>query len=372
MWQKTAIFHLSFFGAWLASLGGAQVFAQEGKRVYADGTFHLPANSVPYSSLASEAARLKFMEYIRLNERMAKGECGSPDACVFKPGAEKLARRFPVKITEERIGGVLTDVVIPASGVSAKNARRVLINLHGGGFLLGARYGARMEAIPIASVAGIKVISVDYRQAPQYKFPAASEDVAAVYRELLKQYPAENIGIYGCSAGGILSAQAVAWFQTHDLPRPGAIGILGSGAVVPLQGDSNHALAALGEAPDSDRGASKLRVFPETDEGFKKFVPYFDDPKIDLKDPLISPVLYPSVIKTFPPSLLISGTRDAALSGTVFSHIQLVKAGVPAELYVWEGAQHCSYAEGMVDADVPETREAFDVIANFFDRHLGR
>jgi acetyl esterase/lipase len=83
----------------------------------------------------------------------------------------------------------------------------------------------------MAGIGHVKVISIDYRQAPEHKFPAASEDVAKVYQELLKTFKAENIGIYGCSAGGFLTAQSVAWFQAHNLPAPGAIGIFCAGAL---------------------------------------------------------------------------------------------------------------------------------------------
>ena len=51
--------------------------------------------------------------------------------------------------------------------------------------------------------------------APEYQFPTASEDVAAVYKALLRKYRAQNIGIYGCSAGSLLAAEALAWFQTY-------------------------------------------------------------------------------------------------------------------------------------------------------------
>ena len=71
----------------------------------------------------------------------------------------------------------------------------------------------------------IQVITVDYREAPEHAFPAASEDVATVYRDLLKQYDPKSIGIYGISAGGFLTAQTVAWLQQENLPMPGAIGI---------------------------------------------------------------------------------------------------------------------------------------------------
>ena len=67
--------------------------------------------------------------------------------------------------------------------------------------------------MPVAVLGRIKVVSLDYREGPKYRFPAASEDVAAAYRELLKTYRAEDIGIYGCSAGGMLTGMSVAWFQ---------------------------------------------------------------------------------------------------------------------------------------------------------------
>jgi acetyl esterase/lipase len=74
-------------------------------------------------------------------------------------------------------------------------------------------------------VGRIKVVAVDYRLGPENRFPAASEDVTNVYRELLKTYRPENIGIFGCSAGGMLSGQAIPWFLKEHLPLPGAIGV---------------------------------------------------------------------------------------------------------------------------------------------------
>ena len=87
----------------------------------------------------------------------------------------------------------------------------------------------------------------------------------------------------------------------------------------------------------------------------------------DYNDPLVAPVAFPDVLSSFPPTLVISGTRDIGLSEAIYTHTQLVKAGVQADLHVWEGMWHCFFH----DADLPESREVYTVIESFFDKHLG-
>lgn len=261
----------------------------------ADGTVRLPAMSVPPSPLASKESILSFVEYLNtvVPALPTGGDMNSRrkalDDIRMRPGVERLRAMFPVTITPKVIGGVQTDVVEPRDGVPADNGERVLINLHGGGFMVGARYSGQQESIPIASLGQFKVITVDYRLAPENKFPAGSEDVAAVYKALLKQYKPSSIGIYGCSAGSLLTAEAVAWFQKHGLPKPGAIGLFGQGAITNV-GESNYVQAALSGA--SIRG-------PKPDGN-----PYFAVAGLDLKDPLVSPGYSLSVLAAFPPTLL--------------------------------------------------------------------
>jgi monoterpene epsilon-lactone hydrolase len=247
---------------------------------------------------------------------------------------------------------VQTDVVVPSTGISAANQNRVLINLHGGGFAVAARYGGQSESVPVAGTGQVKVITVDYRMAPEHRFPAASEDVAKVYAELLKSYRPENVGIYGCSAGADLTAESVAWFQTHGLPRPGAISMMGGSAVVDHSGDSNYVSAALGGYP-----MPAISPVVEADDYFAG---------ANLSDPMISPAHYDSVMKEFPPSQFINGIRDATLSGALYTHSRLVDLGVDADLHVWEGAAHC-----FPTPESPEGRQAFRLMTRFFDRHLG-
>lgn len=99
---------------------------------------------------------------------------------------------------------------LPLSSYMSAEAGVALIKrmtqAHAGDSTLGDAAIQLLESIPVSALARIKMVSIDYRMSPEHKFPAASEDVAAVYKNLLKQYAPGNIGIYGCSVGGILTA----------------------------------------------------------------------------------------------------------------------------------------------------------------------
>jgi acetyl esterase/lipase len=332
-------------------------------KVDPDGTVHLPDVPVPYSSLASKEAKANFLDTVAHSPLPRPGatidQQRQEDAAKMMAARDRLMKTFDVQVLPEKIGGVQTDVVVPKAGVSPRHKDRVLINLHGGGFSVGARYGGQVEAIPISAVGRYKVVTVDYRMGPENHFPAASEDVAAVYRALLKTYRPENIGIYGCSAGGLLTSQSLAWFQARGLPTPGAAGVFGSGAQLTGSGDSSYVAAPLMGFP--------MPALPPID--VRKIFPYFTG--AELEDALVSPIGHPETLRRFPPTLVISGTRDLGLSTSLNLHRRLTALGVDADLHVWEAATHCWFASATVDPSVPETQEAWNVIANFFDKRLG-
>jgi acetyl esterase/lipase len=99
---------------------------------------------------------------------------------------------YPVNIAADTMAGVPVRVITPLA-ISPEKRGRVLINLHGGGF--NSDSGSLSETIPIANLSGIKVIAVLYRLAPEHPFPAGLDDAIAVYKELLKTYKPEHIGI---------------------------------------------------------------------------------------------------------------------------------------------------------------------------------
>jgi acetyl esterase/lipase len=98
-----------------------------------------------------------------------------------------------------------------------------------------------------------------------------------------------------------------------------------------------------------------------------KVFPYFMG--ADADDPLLSPVRHPDILKRFPPTLVLSGTRDLGLSASVQLDERLTEAGVESSLHVWEAGMHCFFVTA---PDAPESRRAWEFIVAFFDRHLGR
>jgi epsilon-lactone hydrolase len=326
--------------------------------VKADGSVTSSVASIPYSSFASPQARAFFPRMIAAGSKAPPLSAPIAQSRDFydrlnSARAARMEKLYPVTMQRETIAGVGTDVVLPAQGIAAKNRHRVLINLHGGAFLWGAHSGALVESIPIASLGRIEVVSVDYRQGPEHVFPAASEDVEAVYRALLKHYPAKNIGIYGCSAGGVLTGEAVARIISKKLPVPGAIGTF-CGSVSEMGGDSTYIAPVLnGEQPS----ARPLKLAD---------LPYFKG--ASASDPLVFPANSPALLAKFPPTLLITGTRDFTMSAVLHSHALLIDAGVDAELHVWDGMWHSFFS----DPDMPESRQAYAVMVSFFDRRLGR
>ena len=352
-------------------------YAQEPDAAAApDGTIHVPAFDLPLSGALSPEARASLVASQRasgavsfpsLNDIKTEQQFADYvttyrrglDERFAKPLAETVMAATSVKIRSSKIAGVPVEEFEPANGIAPNNTNRVLINLHGGAFFAGAVHLGRVESAPIAALGRIKVVSVDYRQAYEHKFPAASEDVAAVFGELTKQYPPRNVGIYGCSAGGALTAQATAWLLDKGLPVPGAIGIFGSGAGRG-RGDAMYFSAiAAGQNPPPAAAAS---VPASRAGGFG----YFSAAKSD--DRLVNPLVAPELLAKFPPTLLITATRATDMSSAIETHRALTRASVDTSLQVFDGLGHCF----IYQHTLPEAQDANATIVRFFDRHLGK
>jgi acetyl esterase/lipase len=262
-----------------------------------------------------------------------------------------IQKDFDVSVEEGRLGGVRIYDVKPAV-IAEENRHRLLMNVHGGGYISGRGVGGTSEAVYMAYYGKIEVIAVDYRMPPEFPFPAAVDDSVAVWKEIIKTHTPNDVGIFGTSAGGGLTLATVLRLKELGLPLPGAIMAGTPWSDLTKTGDSYFTNEYVDNALctyDGDLGAAaKLYAGGH-----------------DLKEPLLSPVY--GDLSGFPPTVLVTGTRDLFLSNTVRVHQKLLQSGVEAELLVFEAQSHAQYY-----AEAPETAAAHQEVVQFFDRHLGR
>jgi monoterpene epsilon-lactone hydrolase len=323
-----------------------------------DGTTHL-TRVVPMPSTISPEAQ-KWLTSLARAKRKSGPETlaerrARTDVWRTQDSAEALTI-YKVHVEETRIAGVRADIITPLASAPSKNSEasraRVLINLHGGGF--NSDSGSLIEGVPIASLAKIKVVSVYYRLAPENPFPAAVDDVIAVYKDLLKTYKPQNIGIFGTSAGAILTGEVAVRLKQLGLPLPAALGMFSTLADFSRPSDSRQIFALDGFAGE----------LQPTDPSHLPDNEYVG--KTDRKDPVLSPMF--ADLRGMPPSLLVTSTRDLLLSDTAIFHRALLRAGDDAQLVVFEALPHAFWYH----FQLPETKEALQIMANFFDHTVGR
>lgn len=322
-----------------------------------DGTVHLGARTIPVPKTVSQEAR-QYLATPPWGEgtpppNVPLWELRTTFDSMFKARTEMARSTYPVEIEEQQIARVRTDLVSPTA-IGERKQERVLINLHGGGFVLGSP-PALVEAIPIANLTKTRVVSVDYRLAPEHPFPAAIDDIVAVYKELLKTYRPNNIGVFGSSAGAILTAEAAVRFRQLGLSLPAALGVFSGSGDLSDFGDSMAMYTLFGF------WGELLRGFDDPDSEINAYLGGHDP-----KDPVVSPIH--GDLTGFPPTLLITGTRDFLLSPTTTFHRALRRSGVESELVVFEAMPHCHW----LAVHLPESKEALGIMADFFDRKLGR
>lgn len=256
---------------------------------------------------------------------------------------------YPVNVSHSEIAGVPVFIITPLN-VPTNKQDRVLINIHGGGF--NSDSGSLTETVPVANLTQTKVIAVLYRLAPEHPFPAGLDDIIAVYKEELKTYKPKNMAIYGTSAGAILTGETAVKLKQLGLPQPGALGIFSGMGDFERPGDSQsmYALDGLAGYHEPPSGTHDPEYIGSTSP----------------KDPVLSP-LYAD-LTGLPPTLFISSERDLLLSGTTILHRAFLNAGVDAHLIVFEGLPHAFWN----DVNLPESREADQDMAKFFDRYVGK
>lgn len=327
-----------------------------------DGTIVIRERAIPLpKSLSTEARtwfRAKFREF---SDKSALSNHSPITVSDFVQSNNRYhdtinaqwLRAYPVHIELGReIGGVPTDVVSPLPG--APVARRALINIFAGMGIFGTNLCH--EAIVLSNLMRANAYVPRYRTMPEHSPGESLEDVCTVYKELLKEYPAENIALFGSCSGGAMAMQVVVRMLQERIATPGAIASLTP--AVDIDGDSTA--VNMGLYPDAVQ-VLQLRDIESDLEGRLDPVPARPDPN----DPVVSPIR--ASLHRFPPTLLIAGGRDMRCSGATILHRAMRRAGADADLVIFDAMFH--YFHSIVD--FPESKELFDLTARFFDRKLG-
>ena len=231
-------------------------------------------------------------------------------------------------------------------------ADKAILYFHGGGFRLGSVASHRELIARISEASGCRVLAINYRLAPEYRFPAPLEDALLAYDWMLDQgLKPENIVFAGDSAGGNLVLTTMLGLREHGLPLPAA------GALMSPWTD----LAATGESYVGRAGVDPIHQRPMILALAKNYLGEDGDPR----DPQVSP-LYAD-LAGLPPLLIQVGDRETVLADSTVFAAKARAAGLDVELQVWEGMIHVFQ---MFGAELPEARRAIASIAGFLNRHL--
>jgi acetyl esterase/lipase len=321
-----------------------------------DGLIAVSGFLLPTSSLIDSGSRTLFIHQARQweaiqNRAASLAIAGGAMATIRDNYSEGIGRdldrqmaAFDGSIRRDRIAGVPVVIFEPAR----ITRHYQLINIHGGGFSMGRGAGAAIESMPACTSTGARVISIEYSLAPEHSPREALAEIGRVFDGMASDGDPGRIGIFGSSAGALLTAQFTSSRIGARRPLPGAIALLAMGASW-IAGDSAKIFCEI------DRVRGLVGTMPD----------YMA--RSDPDDHDIFPLQAPSRLALFPPAFLASSTRDVALSSVVDTHARIVAAGGTASLHIWEGLRHCFY----YDPEFPQSRDLYRAFGDFFDRSIG-
>jgi acetyl esterase/lipase len=348
-----------------------------GVLVAADGALTVSPSSLPLSPLLSEGGKQVLM---RTRPTEGPGAPVPPPTDVsdmselrriyndnLKPNVDHMRAAFPVDIEESTIDGISVAIITPKGGVPARNRHRLMLNGPGGGFRTGVRGNGLLISIPVAALLQVKVVSILYRQGPEFQFPAASEDLLKVWDYYTKTFKPANVGLVGCSAGGSLVSQTTAMLIKSGRPTPGVLGVYCAGLGANFAGDSQYfgTLAVTNVQAAVAQSAMAPAASPAVGVAGPASRNYYTG--VDMSQFIVNPTLDEKLLAKFPPTIFFTATRDMAMSPAAYSHRKLLKLGIDSDLMIFDGLYHGF----MTNPDFPESQEGYRIAASFFDRHLG-
>ena len=225
-------------------------------------------------------------------------------------------------------------------------AGRVVLYLHGGGYVIGSPRSHRHLAAAIALAGAASTLLLDYRLAPEHPFPAAVDDAVAAYRWLLDQgVDPRRVVIGGDSAGGGLTVAILLALRAASIPRPAGGVCLSPWVDLSCSGASYESKAAVD--PIVKRGM--------IDDMARAYLGA-NDPRTPLASPLFAD------LRGLPPLLIHVGNDEVLLDDAVRLADRAREAGVETTLEVWERMIHVwHWFLPMLD----EAQSAVDSIGRF-------
>ena len=263
-----------------------------------------------------------------------------------KKKIKKMRKQFDVDVSLEKINGVPVRRLTPKT-IAPEFKNKVFIDVHGGGYVFFAGLPSIEESLLIAHRVGITVISIDYSMPPHAPFPAALNDVVSVYSSVAAEHGAQNLFIGGTSAGAGLVLAAVQTLIADKQPLPSAV----------YAGTPWADFTKTVDTLYTNEGVDRILV---TYQGFLEAAANLYAGSESLTHSSISP-LYGN-FDGFPPTFLISGTRDMFLSDTVRVNRKLRDAQVRTQLEVFEGLSHADY---VVAYETPESHSVYQELKQF-------
>ncbi|HMG64951.1 MAG TPA: alpha/beta hydrolase [Streptosporangiaceae bacterium] len=252
-----------------------------------------------------------------------------------------------VTVTAAALGGVPT-AEITIDGVES---RRVVLYFHGGVYVLGDAFQAAGLASQVGRLTGAKVISVDYRLAPEHPYPAAVDDALAAYEALLDNGTApSDIAFAGESAGGGLAIATLVNARDHGLPLPAAAYAMSPYADLTLAGTTMQAKREVDVLMSEQ--ALRARVADYTSGQ-------------DAALGLISPVF--ADLSGLPPLVIQAGTHEVLLDDAIRLARQAATADVEVTLDITPRVPHVFQSFYPI---LDEAAAALDRAAQLLSAHL--
>lgn len=269
------------------------------------------------------------------------------NSSIAAPGCRDVQRELGTQVEDGFTGGVSVQWVTPR----VVGGPEIVLYVFGGGFVCGSPEDDLSISARLAHFLGRRVCAPRYRLAPEHPFPAARDDVMAVYRALSVE--ASGLLVVGESAGGNLALGLVLDVLATDLLKPVAVALFSPWIDLTHSGDSHTTLKGADPTLDEEHFLKPAGLVYAGDH------------------PLVSPAISPLFAELpahgmFPPTAISTGTRDLLLSDSVRLAAKLRACGASVDLQVAEGLWHVFEWQ----PQLPESLKSIQEIAAFLGRHL--